>query len=69
MQPPQPFPSASLLVVAALAAFYLLPSLIAVGRRVRGVVRLNLFTGWTGIGWFIALARACRPRPRGASWQ
>ena len=57
------------MLAAGLAVFYLLPSLIAVARGVRGVVRLNLFTGWTGIGWFIALSRACRPRPRSLPWR
>jgi len=69
MQPPQPLSAASVFVVAGLIAFYLLPSLIAVGRGVRGVVRLNLLTGWTGVGWFVALAIACRPRPQVARWR
>ena len=66
---PQTLPTTSLLVVAGLATFYLLPSLIAVARGVRGVVRLNMFTAWTGIGWFIALTLACRPRLRSARWR
>lgn len=62
-------PTTSVLVVAALAVFYLLPSLIAITRDVRGVVRLNVFTGWTGIGWFIALALACRTRRVSPPWR
>ena len=58
-----------MLVVAGLIAFYLLPSFIAVGRGIRGVVRLNVLTGWTGVGWFVALAIACRRRPRVARWR
>ena len=69
MQTPQTLSAASLLVVAGLIAFYLLPSLIAMGRGIRGVVRLNLLTGWTGVGWFVALAIACRPRPLVARWR
>lgn len=37
---------------------YFLPSLIAVARRTHnatGIFLLNLFLGWTGIGWVIAL--------------
>jgi hypothetical protein len=69
MQTPQTLSTASLLVAAGLIAFYLLPSLIAIARGIRGVVRLNLLTGWTGVGWFVALAFACRPRPRVARWR
>ncbi len=37
---------------------YFLPTLIAVARRTHnatGIFLLNLFLGWTGIGWIIAL--------------
>lgn len=39
-------------------AIYFLPSLVAAGRHAHntaGIFMLNLFLGWTGIGWFIAL--------------
>lgn len=42
-----------------LAAIYFLPSLIAAARGVRNgcsVFVLNLFLGWTLIGWVVALA-------------
>lgn len=42
---------------------YFLPSVVAVARKVRhqgSVVVINLFLGWTFIGWVVALAMACR---------
>jgi hypothetical protein len=39
-------------------ALYFLPSLIASGRHLHertGIVLLNVFLGWTCIGWVIAL--------------
>jgi hypothetical protein len=69
MPGPQQLPTSSLLVTAGLAAFYMLPSLIALARGVRGVVRLNVFTGWTGVGWLVSLARACRPRVSVVPWR
>jgi hypothetical protein len=44
-------------------ALYFLPSVVAAARRVThqgSVVVLNLFLGWTFIGWVVALAMACR---------
>jgi hypothetical protein len=41
-----------------LLALYFLPSLIASGRGLHqrgGIIVLNLFLGWTFIGWFVAL--------------
>jgi hypothetical protein len=52
----------SLLVVLCL---YFLPAIVAVTRKVRhqaSVVVINLFLGWTFIGWVVALAMACRTR-------
>src|SRR3954454_11788215 len=46
---------------------YFLPTIIALVRRVpdRGaVIVLNLFLGWTLIGWVVALAMAARSRSR-----
>jgi hypothetical protein len=51
--------SAFLLVLV----LYFLPSIIAVARKVMhqgSVVVINLFLGWTFVGWVIALAMACR---------
>lgn len=44
-----------------LGALYLLPLIIAIGRnskRTGGVLVVNLFLGWTLIGWVVALAWA-----------
>ena len=45
---------------------YFLPSLIAVARRTHnatGIFMLNLFLGWTGIGWIVALLMAIFSAP------
>src|SRR5260370_14442150 len=66
---PVPGPDASpsadftigVLVAVLLSIASFLPTLIALGRgRGTGVSALliNLFLGWTGIGWFVALAVA-----------
>jgi hypothetical protein len=41
--------------------WYLVPTIVAAARRhqVGMVAVLNVFLGWTIIGWFIALAIAC----------
>lgn len=49
--------------------FYFLPSLIAVIRKVPNTgstIVVNLFLGWTLIGWVAALAMAVRSRPQPA---
>jgi hypothetical protein len=60
----------ALLVLLALLAAYFLPAFIATRRKVphRGsVVVINVFLGWTMVGWVVALAMACRdPRPQPA---
>ena len=43
--------------------FYFLPTIVAVARKVThqgSVIVINLFLGWTFIGWVVALAMACR---------
>lgn len=50
-----------------LIGFYFLPTIVAFTRKVtdRGsVVVINLFLGWTLIGWVVALAMACRSSTR-----
>lgn len=42
---------------------YFLPTFIAARRDRRMVLVVNLFTGWTFIGWVAALAMAVRPQP------
>jgi hypothetical protein len=44
--------------LAFFLALYFLPTLIASGRNLyerNGILMLNLFLGWTGIGWLAAL--------------
>jgi hypothetical protein len=55
-------------LMLALAAFgYFLPTLVAGIRGVPNkgsVVVLNIFLGWTLLGWVLSLAMACRsPQP------
>src|ERR1700740_2819537 len=54
---------AFVIVLALLIAGYFLPSIIAAARKVRNtgsIVVINLFLGWTFIGWVVALAIAAR---------
>lgn len=57
----------ALLVVGSI---YFLPTLLAFGRNVPSpwmVAVLNLFLGWTLIGWVVALAMSARePKRKGA---
>ncbi|HEY4429053.1 MAG TPA: superinfection immunity protein [Solirubrobacteraceae bacterium] len=46
-----------------LLGLYFMPTVVAVSRKVRhqgSVAVLNIFLGWTFIGWVVALAMACR---------
>ena len=47
---------------------YWVPTIVAVSRKriphVGSIVVVNLFTGWTVIGWIVALAMACRSPER-----
>jgi predicted Abi (CAAX) family protease len=49
-----------------LGALYMLPTIIAMLRRrqAASVTVINLFLGWTIIGWVIALAMAVSERRR-----
>jgi len=53
----------SIVIVIALVAVYFLPSIVAETRRkhtgTAGVVIVNLFLGWTLIGWLVAFVWAC----------
>lgn len=42
---------------------YFVPTFIAKRRDRTMVGVINLFTGWTVIGWVVALAIAVRPQP------
>jgi hypothetical protein len=46
---------------------YSLPSVIAMSRKVphvRSVILTNVFLGWTGVGWMVALKMACQSKTR-----
>ena len=54
-----------ILIIFAIAAYWA-PSLVAGIRHVPNlgsVTVINLFLGWTVIGWIVALAMACRSVP------
>jgi hypothetical protein len=50
----------TLLLIFIGLGLYFLPYLVALGRhhKVAPVFVLNLFLGWTGLGWIIALVMA-----------
>jgi hypothetical protein len=52
--------------LAVLALLYFLPTIIAAnrGHHVAGFLLLNLFVGWTGIGWVVMLLWALLSTPR-----
>jgi TM2 domain-containing membrane protein YozV len=57
----------AILLCAASAFLYFLPSIVgaARGKRNAGAIfALNLFTGWTFIGWIIALVWALTYEPK-----
>jgi hypothetical protein len=48
---------------------YFLPAIIAAVRHTHnsaGILLLNIFLGWTGVGWFVALLMALLSAPRWA---
>jgi hypothetical protein len=50
-----------LIIFVIVVGLYFLPTIIAVSRKVPhigSVVVINLFLGWTFIGWVVALAMA-----------
>ena len=54
------------LAIVALVGLYLLPTLVALARRIPGVSAIaviNILLGWSFIGWVIALALAVRSVP------
>ncbi len=58
-----------IIVVVIAAVIYFLPSFIALRRRYHNataILVLNIFLGWTFLGWVAALVWAStEPRPRG----
>ena len=58
---------ADILIVAGIIVYWV-PSIMAAVRRVPNtgsVVVINLFLGWTVVGWVVALAMASRSIPAG----
>jgi hypothetical protein len=51
--------------LAILALLYFLPTIVASnrGHSVTGILLLNLFLGWTGIGWILLLLWALLSDP------
>lgn len=55
-------PIVALIVMVLMVMIYFLPVIIAMARKHRNlgpVLILNLFVGWTLIGWVVALVWAC----------
>jgi hypothetical protein len=54
-----------MITLLVMTAIYFLPTLIAAhrGHSVTGILLLNVFLGWTGIGWAALLLWALLSRP------
>jgi hypothetical protein len=54
--------------ILTLAGIYFIPTIIAAVRSHQGasVFVMNLFLGWTLIGWVVALTMSVRDKPRHA---
>jgi hypothetical protein len=55
--------SSSAPLAILLIALYFVPIVVAISRKVTNqgsVAVINVFLGWTVIGWIVALAMACR---------
>jgi hypothetical protein len=53
----------ALFALIFIGGLYFLPTIVAFSRKVTNqgsVAVINVFLGWTFIGWVIALAMACR---------
>jgi hypothetical protein len=56
----------SLIALVSFTAYFA-PSIVAALRHksnLGGIVIVNLFLGWTIIGWGVALVMACNPEPQ-----
>ena len=55
-----------MITLTVLALLYFLPTIVAAhrGHHVAVILILNLFFGWTGIGWFALLLWALLTTPR-----
>lgn len=59
--------TASVMAFVLMAAIYLIPTWIAMGRDTKkkaGIISLNVFLGWTGLGWIAALVWAFSERKK-----
>lgn len=55
------------IILIVLLAIYFAPTLLAQGKDSFGpVLVINLFLGWTALGWIVALAMAAGPSRRSA---
>ena len=65
-----PSPVPGLLIMLAGLILYFVPVIVALARRhvphLGSVIVVNVFLGWTVVGWVVALAMACRSRPQPA---
>jgi hypothetical protein len=60
-------PVSGVIVGVGSVILYFVPTIVAWLRHVPGkgsVTVVNVFLGWTVIGWIVALAMACRSRPQ-----
>ena len=58
-----PWEIALMLLILPSLAVYFVPTIVAIVRHVRnvlGIVLLNIFGGWTFVGWIIALVWSIR---------
>lgn len=54
-----------IILVLAFIFLYFLPSLLGASKRNSGAIfMLNLFLGWTFIGWVVAIVWACTNDPQ-----
>ena len=54
----------TLLTLLSLILLYFLPTILGRDKRdAAGIILVNLFLGWTVVGWFIALVWACTSEP------
>jgi hypothetical protein len=55
------------IVIMGAQAIYLIPAIVATARQhhnALAILLLNIFLGWSGIGWIAALVWACTSRSK-----
>jgi hypothetical protein len=58
--------AASIIFAILAVALYFTPAIVVFARRLPhsgSVIIIDVFLGWTLIGWVVALAMACRSKP------